>query len=566
LNPVTLRNLLHLWANPYESEYIPLSYTVWGGLALIARVSPDPQGITLNPYVFHCANLVVHLAAVLVAFQLLWRLTGRRWPAAAGALLFALHPIQVESVAWVTGLKDVLCGLLSLFALWQYLLFAPPAGDQAPLRTNRMRAAHYGIATLAFILALLAKPSAVTIPLLAWLLDRLFLRRNWRQSAKALAPWLGLSIAFSVAALAAHSVEVPADGGRTWARPLLAGAALAFYLYKVVWPFRFAVIYHYSPQLLLAGHWIWFAWMVPIAITIFLWIHRKRWPWLVAGAAWSLVATLPVLGLTPFQFQEHSLVADRYFYVAMIGPALVLSYALAAARHKTIPAVLATACLLALGIRSYLQTAHWHDTVTLFTHELTVNPASAEAYDSLGVQAMVRREPQLAEHLARESIRLQPRQNDAYVTLAAALVGQGRTQDAIPLLLFVYDHDPDDPSVLTELGSLLAAQASTDPRKLAEAARLCRRALEVDPLNGAAHDNLATILARQSYFQKALREAQRSVQINPGDAHAQTTLARILEHEHQHDLAIQHAMQAVQLDPGNVLARQLLDDLTRPPR
>jgi hypothetical protein len=155
LNPVTTEGVLYFWGHPYEYEYIPLSYTVWAGLALIARVSPDSAGISLNPYVFHSANLMLHLAAVLAAYQLLRIFTGKVWASAAGALLFALHPIQVEAVAWVTGLKDVLCGSLSLLALWQYVLFArsTPVGTRLP---NRSRAIHYGVATVAFMLALLA--------------------------------------------------------------------------------------------------------------------------------------------------------------------------------------------------------------------------------------------------------------------------------------------------------------------------------------------------------------------------------------------------------------------------
>jgi tetratricopeptide (TPR) repeat protein len=272
-----------------------------------------------------------------------------------------------------------------------------------------------------------------------------------------------------------------------------------------------------------------------------------------------------VLGLTPFEFERYSLVADRYFYFAMIGPALALAYALASTRHVKVAATVWAVYCLAIGIRANFQTAHWRDTVTLFTHELTVNPLSADAYASLGAQAMARHEPQSAEQLARESIRLQSGQSDAYVLLASALVAQGRTQEAIPVLLYVFDHDPNNPGVLSDLGSLLAAQADGDPSKLAKAEGLCRRALEIDPFRATAHNNLAIILAHQGHFAQALHEAQSSVQLDPGDAHAQTTFAVLLEHDHQHDLAIQHATQAIQLEPNNVQARQLLAALTRPP-
>lgn len=124
-NPPTIETVAEYWKGPYLDLYIPVTYTIWGLLAAVAQVSvPDAMGIRLNPYVFHTANLLVHLTAVLAAYALLRRLIGRQWPALAGAMLFAIHPLQVEPVAWVTGLKDVLSGMLTIAALWQYVCYA----------------------------------------------------------------------------------------------------------------------------------------------------------------------------------------------------------------------------------------------------------------------------------------------------------------------------------------------------------------------------------------------------------------------------------------------------------
>ena len=129
-NPPTLAAVARYWVDAYLDLYIPLTYSVWGMLATIAwSPAPDSHGIQLNPQVFHAANLCVHLVAVGSAYALLRRLTGRRWPAAVGALLFAIHPLQVEAVAWATGMKDVLCGALSLISLHQYVCFAEARRD-----------------------------------------------------------------------------------------------------------------------------------------------------------------------------------------------------------------------------------------------------------------------------------------------------------------------------------------------------------------------------------------------------------------------------------------------------
>src|SRR4051812_38443706 len=161
--------------------YMPVTYTVWGVLAAVAQTRDESGALVLNPWVFHSANVALHAASALVAFALLRRLVGRDWPAAAGALLFGLHPVQVEPVGWVSGMKDVLCGLLSLVALWQYVEFAIcdrrfaigeegvafiPFDRQSQIANRKSQIFHYLVASLGFLLALLSKPSAVTVPLL----------------------------------------------------------------------------------------------------------------------------------------------------------------------------------------------------------------------------------------------------------------------------------------------------------------------------------------------------------------------------------------------------------------
>src|SRR5215469_5436409 len=155
---------------------------------------PDANGIWLNPYLFHTANLLVHVLAALAAYALLRRLTRSAWAACAGALLFALHPVQVEPVAWVAGMKDLLCGMFSLVALWQYVAFAQ-GDDKVTAKTRRW---HYAAATVAFSLALLSKPAAMSLPVAAAAIDRWIVGRSWRQIAGAAGPWLVMAIPIAV--------------------------------------------------------------------------------------------------------------------------------------------------------------------------------------------------------------------------------------------------------------------------------------------------------------------------------------------------------------------------------
>ncbi len=124
LNSETAPDILVFWQKPYQHLYIPLTYTVWATIARFSKVPTTPEGINLNPRPFHVANLIVHLLSIIVVFAILRLLVRSDWAAGAGSLLFALHPVQVESVAWVDGMRDVLSGLLSFVALWQYLAYA----------------------------------------------------------------------------------------------------------------------------------------------------------------------------------------------------------------------------------------------------------------------------------------------------------------------------------------------------------------------------------------------------------------------------------------------------------
>jgi protein O-mannosyl-transferase len=538
LNPVTWEGVAHFWTTPHMALYIPITYTVWGALAAIARLdTPDAQGIWLNPSIFHTANLIVHILAVLFAYQLLLALTRRRWPACAGALLFALHPVQVESVAWVAGMKDVLCGALSLLALWQYVRFAQLDADRGEEPWNPRRWIHYGLATLAFILAMLAKPSAMTLPLVAAAIDWLIIRRAWWRIGAALFPWLALAAVCGFVAHMVQPVTAPPDGGRVWARPLLAGAALAFYLYKLVAPVWLAVQYHYSPQVLLAGRWIWYAWTIPAAVTVIVVLSGLRFRWLAAGAAILALATLPVLGLVPFQFERLSLTADHYLYFAMIGPAILLAFALAAVPTRWAKGAVAVcaAVFILLGARSLLQARTWQDTRTLFEHELAVNPHSEVAYNNLALLTLSDGRPKEAEALARQSIAAQPNQGEAYNTLAITLLRQHRPDDAMVNYRLAIQHDPNQVAALSSLAGMLA-QSSQQPglsankrgARLAEAEQLCRRAIDVDPMFVNAHLNLARIFFSESRIPEAIPEAEAAVQLNPTNPNAQGFLGVLL--------------------------------------
>lgn len=384
LNPPKWESLAEFWNSrkPVMDIYIPLTYSVWSGVAALSYVPvPDPTtGAYLNPWIFHGANILVHCIAGLLAFAILRRLTKSPWASAAGAALFALHPVQVEPVAWISGMKDVLAGCLGLLAIWQYIAFA----DATKLTGPSHRWLHYALAILAFVCAMLAKPSAVIVPLLAGAIDIGLLKRTWRQSIISLVPWIVLTVPII---LEGHFAQPASQLGYVTPihlRPIIALDALGYYLYKLLLPIWHSIVYDRTPQSVLRHGWLYFTWIAPVGVAICGWLYRKRFPALLAGIAIYWIAVLPVLGLVPFDFQDHSTVADHYLYLAMLGPAIIAAFALARIRGR---AVIGT-CIVAIVVMaswSFIQTLPWHDSMSLYRHALAVNPHGWVTRNNLAV-------------------------------------------------------------------------------------------------------------------------------------------------------------------------------------
>jgi tetratricopeptide (TPR) repeat protein len=393
LNPPTAESLSFYWTHAEHGLYIPGTQTIWWGLAKIARNSePDVQGVSLNPHIFHAASLMLHATAALVMFFLLRRLLGAARgqdfeptgsggdtatdiAAATGALLFAFHPVQVESVAWAAGMKDVLYGLFGLVALWQYVI-AVQASSTSPRGRVMM---HFALATAAFVWAVLCKPTAMVVPALAVVLHVIVLRRDWREALKWTATWWPITLAAMIVARMAQQVgeNIAAP---IWARPLVAADALAFYAGKLLVPLKLCIDYGRSPTVAQDSGWIYWTWLIVAAgAALMYWRPRRE---LIAAALLTTICVAPVLGLSAFMFQFYSTVSDHYLYLALLGPALAV--ACLVAKHEKYGRPIAIGLVALLAIQSFNQSRTWRDDESLFSHTLATNPNSFVASSNLG--------------------------------------------------------------------------------------------------------------------------------------------------------------------------------------
>lgn len=443
--------------------------------------------------------------------------TAGAWAAAIGALVFGIHPLQVEAVAWVSGLKDVLCGFWALVAVWQYLRAA---------QTNSTRAwwGHYGTATGAYALALLAKPTAVVVPVLAGLLAMRGLGQTWRTAGRALGGWLAVALGWSVWTKGLQP-DVLLGTVPSWLERLLVAAdTVMFYVGKLLWPLGLGPDYGRTPQVVLEQATLWGISVAVLGGALGLWWVSRRWlPGLGLAAAVGVAALLPGLGLVAFAFQAYSTVADRYAYLAVVGAALGIGLVLRRWSHHGVVWGLTALMVVGLIWRSVQQVTIWHDTTALFTHALQVNPRSALAYNNLGWTMAQRGDLDRAIGHFQQALQLRPQMLEARYNLGDAFAKQGKLQEAVAQYTAVLQRKPAWPEVHNNLGTALMRQG-----QLEEAIQHYQEALRLKPEWALAANNTGDALVKQQRLDEALVWFARASQWQPAIPEAPYNLAVLL--------------------------------------
>jgi len=506
-----LHSLWEFWRRPYFYLYIPLTYSVW---QMVAAVSWLVYG-RLAPFPFHLLNLSLHAINAVLVFALIRAALNcvapdtrasrmeqtaqpRDQAAFLGALLFAVHPMQAESTAWISCLKDLLSfSMTALTGLlyWRYTASPPENAD-----STRVAWPWYGAATLSFVLAMLVKPTAVVIPLGLAVVNRLLLGRRGMDTLRGLIPWFALGGGLTALTKHLQPDTWLAFVAPYWLRPLLAGDTLAFYLLKLLLPCPLMPDYGRHPQEAMAAPLFYAAWLVPLVIGIWLWRAGRVQPLYRVGAAVFTVGLLPVLGLVPFEYQNISTVADRYLYLPMMGVALVVAARAAGGMQRKPRSLLPTyAWLLVLACLAFMQTLRWRDSITLLEYNVAQNPKSYLAYFGLGCayHELGRREAALRAML--KSYEIRPNSISSAQAIGDELVYLGRKQEAIRLYEHVTPQAEKDPSIsdkksYADLRNNYAVLL-LESGKTNEAVVLLRRTLELFPDSPKARRILDRVLA-----------------------------------------------------------------------
>ena len=518
----------------------------------------------LQPGGHHVSNLLLHAAAAVILFLALRRMTTALWPSAFAAGLFAIHPLRVESVAWVAERKDVLSGLMFMATLWFYARYA-----QRPASWGR-----YLWVVTSFALGLAAKPMLVTLPLVLLLLDYWPLGRiGW---ARTVYPWSGsgergagssgeanqasttslvrlivekVPLFLFAAASCAVTLAAQRRALRSFEELTFAGrvangvVAYVAYLGKMLYPAGLAVVYPLAKHALPA-------WKVAAAVALLAFIStaafaaRRKCPYLLFGWLWYLGTLAPVIGLVQVGPQA---MADRYTYLTQIGLYVALAWGAADAAHRWLQhrwplAGLAALVLAGLMVCAWRQTVYWRDSETLWTRTLECTSQNSAAHFGLGSALAARGEAARAIAEYQAALDITPNYADPHVNLGAALARLGRIDEALAHYRKALKIEPASAMAENNLALALADRGEVD-----EAIAHFREALKIQPGHAEAHNNLGAVLVRRGQIDEAIDHYRRALDIQPDYAEAHVNLGAALASLGQIDEAVVHCRTALGL-------------------
>ncbi len=515
--PPEQRSWWQFWIEPYWGLYVPVAYNFWGLVATFAT-SVDSAGMpTLLPGPFHAASLALHGVVVMLVYWGLRRWGQRQEVAFLGASLFAIHPLQVESVAWISETRGLLAAALAFAAMFLYV--AAVESDSPQQRASagpRLFWTRYLGATALFIGAILAKPSAVALPLMILVLIVSRAQGKLFQHARWLLPWIVIAGLDAVAMKYLQPAEAIAATSSLGHRVWIAIDSLTFYVLKFVAPWPLSIDYGRRPDVALTSSAVVSSVLVVASLIVAGLLLRPRQVWWT-GMALFAAGLAPVLGMIPFEFQSISTVADRYAYLAMFGPVLILTSLLS--RRDTLTPIVRCGvwCWLgALAIVSTVQVRYWHDDVTLYRHALSINPHSVVALANLGYLHQQREEFDLANQFYRQTLAAAPHEVIALKGLGEIAMNGGDFTTAADWFAKATQAQPNDAAAWNNWGVSLAAQGSFPQAELH-----FRRAIALASRpNAEFHVNLARTLLELKRIPDAHAEVNRALSIDPGSESA----------------------------------------------
>lgn len=518
----------------------------------------DCQLFGSRPGSAHMASLGLHVINALLLFGFLTRTTGFIWRSWMVAALFAVHPLHVESVAWISERKDVLSTLFFLLTLAAYARYVSASGTRKWVT--------YGLALAFFTLGLMSKPMLVTLPFVLLLVDFWPLRRipmassrassfSWLPSVQSgllleKTPFFLLSVVSCVVTYLVQKAGGAVDVNVTLLdRVANALVSYARYLQKTIWPLDLAFFYPHP------GAWpaatVLLAAVVLTTITVVAFRSRASRPYLLFGWLWYLGILVPVIGFVQVGMQS---MADRYTYVPLVGVFVGLVW-LSAERLERAPSggpaqiVLGAAVLVVCGVLTIRQVGFWRESETLFAHAVVATKGNFLAYNNLGYCYGLQGRGEEEMENYRQSLAMNPEYPEALNNMGCALSARKRYAEALPYFRSALRGTSKDPEIHKNLGHALSELGALD-----DAIAEYEKSLKDNADDGETHTKLGIVLARKGQLDAAIAHFRVALKINRADATAHASLGNVYALQRHWDDAIREYDEALRLQPNDAQA------------
>ena len=490
---ISYQSIIWAFSNPHEANWHPLTW--------ISHML-DCELFGLNPAMHHLTNLLFHIANTLLLFWIFQRMTGKVWPSAIISALFALHPLHVESVAWVAERKDVLSTFFWFATTAAYVRY-----------TEHVCVRRYFPVVLFFAFGLMAKPMVVTLPFVLLLMDYWPLERfKWKVITEKAPLFILTAISCTVTYLAQQAEGSVGLIEKLSLKYRIANAVTSYvtYIIKIFFPARLAVLYpHQGENLPLFQVLLCAVTLLILSVGVVLFARQKKY--LLSGWLWYLGTLVPVIGLIQVGYQS---IADRYTYIPATGIFIIIAWGvpelLSRWRYrKIVLSIISVAIVFALSFLTHRQVKYWKNSLTLFNRTVEVTKNNYIIHSNYGYSLSNAGQKDLAIQHLNESLRIKPDYTKAMINLGAVLKDLGRTNEAV---------------------------------------EQWERVLELDAYNAPTHSNLGLVLTEQGEYNKAIEHFNISLAVKP-DSKSYFVLGFIYHRLSQHDPAIQNFKQALLLKP-----------------
>ena len=546
LQYTSFKNVLHFWTKPYAQMYIPVPYTTWALIKEIGTLLPWGRRIDgFNPFAFHLFSILFHIFNGLLVFRILKLLIKHDWSAFFGTLIFILHPLQVESVVWITEFRGLLAAFFGFSSLYILIKneFLKKNISKSCLRIR------YINSLILFVFGMLSKPSVVVIPGFAFFIYLLYFKENFWHSLKKLVPFIIVIIPFVLLLRFVQPASYHTEVAPLWSRFFIWMDTINFYILKTLIPYPLVVTYTRTFQTLLPKFWFYLEWMFPVMLVFFAAKLYKKNSIILISLLIFIVGFMPVSGLVSFNFQKWSNVADRYMYLSLFGIALLVGWLLTTYKNPKvwIPTICIILCFTILS--GFVQIPVWKNSLSLWTHALIYGKPNTFAYNNRGAAYNKLQQYDKAIIDFNRALEINPRDASSYNNRGFAFSQSDHNEEALNDFDKALKFDPSYYEVYINRGNTLKRKGD-----VGSALEDYKKSLSLNSCQPKSYYNIGLTYAENDNPDSAIVYYNRAIAQLPNYTAAYLNRGIAYAGMKQYDKALENYNLVLKIDPYDEMA------------